>query len=265
MDSVLGQDYPDLEYIVIDGGSSDGTVAIIEHRAERLAYWVSEPDEGQTDAICKGFGRATGDVLAWLNADDCYLPGALAQIAAAFEADPEADIVYGYCDLVDEAGRAIMTRRDIDFDHWQALFGVGPILQPEAFVRRRMVDRVGPPRRDLHMIMDKEWWLRMSAAGARFKRIDRKIVAFRVHPDATSSKLYDVAVAENHDLRRRYWTRFRPRNPAIERVAVFALLQYFRLVRQVRLIRTYGRPMLTLPALKHRAPVAEKRKLSHSA
>ena len=86
--SVLGQDYPAIEYIVIDGGSTDGSVAILERYADQLAYWVSEPDAGQADAINKGFAKATGKYVAWLNSDDVYLPGAVATAVAALEEKP---------------------------------------------------------------------------------------------------------------------------------------------------------------------------------
>jgi glycosyltransferase involved in cell wall biosynthesis len=89
IESVLGQDYPNLEYIVIDGGSDDGSLAVIQEYADRLAYWESIPDKGQTDAINKGFSRATGKYIAWLNSDDIYRPGAVAEAVAYLEAHPE--------------------------------------------------------------------------------------------------------------------------------------------------------------------------------
>ncbi|WP_322508462.1 glycosyltransferase family 2 protein, partial [Anaerolinea sp.] len=105
--SVLHQDYPHIEYIVVDGGSTDGSVDIIRRYADRLAWWVSEPDRGQTDAINKGFAHAHGEILAWLNSDDTYQPGAVRAAVEALEKHPEAAMVYGDAHYIDENGRVI--------------------------------------------------------------------------------------------------------------------------------------------------------------
>ncbi|GAI25881.1 unnamed protein product, partial [marine sediment metagenome] len=104
MCSVLGQDYPRIEYTICDGGSTDGSVDIMRRHADRLAWWCSEEDKGQADAINKGFERSHGEILAWLNSDDLYIPGALSFVAEYFAAYPEVDVIYGDIDRIDENG-----------------------------------------------------------------------------------------------------------------------------------------------------------------
>src|SRR5512134_129792 len=106
--SVIEQDYPNLEYIIIDGGSTDESVEIIRKYEKHLAYWVSEPDRGQSHAINKGFDRATGEIFGWLNSDDWYVPGALKAVAEAFAANPEAGAVVGAGEMVDEEGKLVL-------------------------------------------------------------------------------------------------------------------------------------------------------------
>src|SRR3989337_3125219 len=105
--SVLGQDYPHLEYIIVDGGSSDGSGEIIQRYSDRLAWWISEPDQGQTDAINKGFSRAKGEIFAWLNSDDTYLPGAVSEAVSFLSSHPEVGMVYGDANLIDDSGKVI--------------------------------------------------------------------------------------------------------------------------------------------------------------
>ena len=102
--SVLSQDYPQIEYMIVDGGSTDGSVEIIKRYEDQLAWWVSERDQGQTDAINKGFARATGDILAWLNSDDTYEPGAVSAAVKYLQEHPEVGMVYGDCNYIDENG-----------------------------------------------------------------------------------------------------------------------------------------------------------------
>ena len=105
--SVLDQDYPNIEYIIVDGGSTDGSAEIIHGFSDRLAWWVSEKDHGQTDAINKGFARAKGEILAWLNSDDTYQPHAIAEAVGLLRDRPEVGLVYGDANFIDENGRVI--------------------------------------------------------------------------------------------------------------------------------------------------------------
>jgi glycosyltransferase involved in cell wall biosynthesis len=160
--SVLEQDYPSLEYIVVDGGSTDGSVEIIRRYADRLAYWVSEPDRGQSDALNKGFARSHGDVIAWLNSDDLYLPGAVRGAVEAFRARTGLGLVYGDCDVIDERGEFVEAYPSRPFSLANTLRGHPPIAQPAAFFSREAWRRVGPLRTDLHYCMDLDLWMRIA-------------------------------------------------------------------------------------------------------
>ncbi len=131
--SVLSQEYPKLEYLIVDGGSTDNSLEIIRKYADQLAWWVSEPDQGQTDAINKGFSHAKGQVLAWLNSDDSYLPGAVSSAVTCLQAYPEAAMVYGDANLVDEDGQILgrFPSRQTDLAH--LLRGSVHIPQQAAF------------------------------------------------------------------------------------------------------------------------------------
>ena len=142
--SVLDQDYPRIEYILVDGGSTDGSREIIERYAGRLAWWVSEPDRGQTDAINKGFAHAHGEVLAWLNSDDTYLPGAVTQAVASLQAHPAAGMVYGDANLIDEAGDVIGKFPARQTDYRRLRRGYVHIPQQASFFRADLWRQVGP-------------------------------------------------------------------------------------------------------------------------
>jgi glycosyltransferase involved in cell wall biosynthesis len=185
--SVLVQGYPNLEYMVFDGGSTDGSVDIIRKYADGLAYWVSEPDGGQADAINKGFRRATGDILAWLNSDDTYLPGALRQAVESLSLHPEHDLVYANCDYVDASGQRLQTVAVWDFVPRRILTGIPLVLQPASFFRRRAVDRVGLLEESLRYLMDHDFYVRMVLASLTFYRVDQVWAHFRWHPASKST------------------------------------------------------------------------------
>lgn len=178
--SVLDQGYPDLEYIVIDGGSTDGSVEIIRRYADRLAYWVSEKDNGQSEAINKGLARATGEILAWINSDDTYLPGAFEAQAGYLCAYPEVDVVYGDCVYTTADGQLLQNAYGRPFSLTELLRFTIP-YQPTLFMRRTAIERAGLLDPAYHYAMDSEYWLRLHAAGARFAYHPQLVATYRLH------------------------------------------------------------------------------------
>jgi glycosyltransferase involved in cell wall biosynthesis len=163
--SVLNQDYPDLEYIIIDGGSSDQSIEVLRRYEKHFAFWVSEPDKGQSDALNKGFRRATGDLAVWLNADDFFLPGAFAAVAAAYQQNPDASFYFGDGWRADETGSLIsrmFPERGVLWKSDALLYGLDYILQPATFISRRRLAEIGYIDAGLHYGMDWDLWLRLS-------------------------------------------------------------------------------------------------------
>jgi glycosyltransferase involved in cell wall biosynthesis len=203
--SVLDQGYPNFEYIIIDGGSTDGSVEIIRKFEDRIAYWVSEKDRGQAHAINKGIQRATGDIIAYLNSDDYYLAGTLMRVAEHFDRHPDVDLVHGRCRIVDEHGVKIderkgsITRYDEILDLWDVWWKERNFVQPEVFWTKRIADKIGPFREDLFWVMDYDYWLRILRARCSVRFIDAELAAFRLQsnqksrqPGRTSDELLRV-------------------------------------------------------------------------
>ena len=185
--SVLDQDYPNLEYIIIDGKSTDESVSIIQKYAPRLAHWVSELDRGQADALNKGFARATGDIVAWVNSDDFYYPGAIAAAVAAFHDNPDLGLVYGRGNRVNEQGERISEfEATRPFDLEALVEGIDYILQPTTFMRRQALRDVGPLDRGMHYAFDWDLWIRL---GKRFpvKMLDSVLAASREYAATKTS------------------------------------------------------------------------------
>ncbi len=182
MDSVLTQDIPGMEYVVMDGGSSDGSVELIKDYSERLTAWCSEKDRGQADAVNKGAACTTGEVIGWLNSDDLYLSGA-ARKALEFLADhPDVDAVYGDVLSIDGEGNLINVMR---FDQYTAedLMTFRVISQPGVFFRRSAWERAGGLDLSYSYLLDHHLWLRMSAEG-KFAYLKEPLAAARFHADA---------------------------------------------------------------------------------
>jgi glycosyltransferase involved in cell wall biosynthesis len=179
--SVLEQDYPRLEYIIVDGGSTDGSVEIIQRYADRLAWWVSEKDKGQTDAINKGFARAQGDIFAWLNSDDTYNPGAVSAAVKVLTEHPEVGLVYSDCNYVDEEGRVIGQFRAAQTDYLRLRQGYVHIPQQTMFFRAKYWQELGPLDPSFYFAMDYDLWTRI-ARQAPLKYVQGQSWAnFRIH------------------------------------------------------------------------------------
>ncbi|MDF1525548.1 MAG: glycosyltransferase family 2 protein [bacterium] len=181
--SIHNQDYPNLEHIVIDGGSTDGSVDIIRKYERRLAYWHTLPDRGQSDAINQGAGKATGACMTWINSDDLLLPGALYKMARAFMDDPETDLVYGDQVEVDVDDRVTKRVHTIDFDIRDFIYEINIIIhQQSALWRTDLFHRIGGLKL-YRYAMDYDLFYRMHAAGANSRRIPDFLSAFRVHSE----------------------------------------------------------------------------------
>lgn len=225
--SVLEQGYPDLEYLVMDGGSTDGTLAILERYRDRLTY-VSERDRGQAHAINKGLARATGDVLAWLNSDDLYLPDTLATVARLFAGRPDIDVVYGDIIIIDSDGEPLLYRPEIDFDYTILLYGTNYVYQPAVFWRRRATEAAGLLDESLRYALDWEYFLRMARVGMRFWHAPQYLAGFRWHAAAKSSQDMAGWRQEIQAVRARYTADLGRLSPLRDR----AMNLYARLKRQ---------------------------------
>jgi hypothetical protein len=180
--SVLDQDYTPIEYLVVDGASTDGSPEIIRRYADRLAWWVSERDAGQAEAINKGLRRAKGEIVAWLNSDDLYLPGAVAQAAAALGADSSLGMVFGDAVTIDSQG-GVLNR--LSFGDWglAELLRFRIICQPAVFMRRAVLEQAGPLDPGYHFMLDHHLWLRLARL-APVRHIPAVWAAARYHPGA---------------------------------------------------------------------------------
>lgn len=184
--SVLNQDYPQIEYIIIDGGSTDGSVEIIQRYADRLAGWVSEPDRGQTDAINKGFARARGDILAWINSDDTYEPHAIAEAAAYLQTHPDVGLVYGDARLIDAAGNELGRFPARQTNYEKLLTGYVHIPQQASFFRGDLWRRLGPLDPTFFFAMDYDLWVRIAKV-APIRYYPRLWANFRLHQTGKTS------------------------------------------------------------------------------
>lgn len=169
------------EYFVVDGGSDDSSASIIKKYERNIDWWVSERDQGQTDAIKKGFARATGDVLAWINSDDIYLPNALEAVQLEFDRNPQIDILTGYMIHIDAKSLVTKLCRIPAPNALLLKCGFVYVTQPSTFFRRSLYERVGGLDDFFHCAMDADLWCRFYRAKPVWKTIPRYLVGFRGH------------------------------------------------------------------------------------
>ncbi len=228
-----------LEHIVIDGGSTDGTLDILRQQGEAIR-WVSEPDEGQADALNKGIAMATGDVIGWLNSDDTYQPGCLATVADVFGAEPDTQWLYGKVRVIDPRDREIRkwitAYKNARMRRWSfaKLLVENWISQMGVFWRRSAGQTLGPFRTDLHYCMDYDFWLRL---GQRWpgRFVDEYLAAFRWYPASKSGAGFGAQFAEQYAVAAKIadgghrLTMLRHRVNCWKIVAVYTLTKWLRL------------------------------------
>lgn len=185
--SVLGQDYPRIEYLLVDGASTDRSVEIIKKYAGSLAWWVSEKDRGQGDAINKGLARANGEIAAWLNSDDYYLPGAVSSAVNVFKENPDALLVYGNMRAVDENGQTLNVLKYRQYS-LEDLLCFQIIGQPAVFFRREAFENAGKLDISFHYMLDHHLWIRIARQGT-ILHVPRVWAAARFHPQAKNRQL----------------------------------------------------------------------------
>jgi glycosyltransferase involved in cell wall biosynthesis len=200
--SVLEQNYSALEYIVVDGGSQDTSVDVIQRHAAQLAYWVSEPDAGQTDALAKGFARSHGEIMGWLCSDDLLLPGALETVGRYFQSHPDVDWVFGDAIWIDGQGLPIRPKREMPWSRTVFLFDHNYLAQPSVFWRRRLFDKVGGLNRSLNLAMDSDLWLRFARCTSP-RHLPTYLSCMRFYPEQKTRALRPAGRAEDDRLRRR--------------------------------------------------------------
>jgi glycosyltransferase involved in cell wall biosynthesis len=205
LESVQLQNYTHHEHLIIDGESTDGTIALLKDltSGQELTNvkWISEPDTGQSEALNKGFRLAKGEIIGWLNSDDRYRPCCFEQIARAFAENPEIDIFYGDYVVVDESGKGLRVKREIEFSEFILLYHrVLYIPTTATFFRRRVFEENNWLEEKLHYAMDLEFFIRLSARGYRFKHIPEILADFRLHPGSKSCSATDKHRIEHQQV-----------------------------------------------------------------
>jgi glycosyltransferase involved in cell wall biosynthesis len=201
--SILLQRYPYLEYIVMDGGSTDGSVEIIKKYEEHLAYWTSEKDAGAADAIRKGFERATGPILAYLNSDDIYLPGALHCLVNQL-CKTEADVVYGNTYWIDQESNVVAERRQTPFSRLAYFYGGADLQQPATLWTNRIYKIVGGMDASFCCAFDTDLFARFASEGGKFSHIRSLVAGSRIQSNQKTHLLFETSNRETAKIRARH-------------------------------------------------------------
>jgi len=235
IESVLTQDYPFIEYIVIDGQSTDNTVSILKEYDKRIT-WISEADKGQTDAINKGIRKSKGDIIAYLNSDDIYLPNTISRIVKEFKASPDVDFVYGDFHAIDSNGDLLCRMKTIPFDPNILLYDANFISQPASFYRRRLFDKIGLFDDKLQFLMDYEFFLRAAKRKVEFRLLRHYLSAIRYHSDCKTLTGQEPWAEERRNLKKIY-ARKKAQHPSAMKILsiIYRIKRYALLISRGKL------------------------------
>lgn len=209
LESVVSQNYPNLELIVMDGGSTDGSVDVIKRFEPYLTHFHSGPDDGQTDALAKGFALSTGELQCWLNSDDMHSPTTLFEVAQWFFDHPKMDVVYGNTCWLDLSGKCIKVQKEIPFSRFLWIYTYNYIPCMSTFWRREIYDHVGGLDIDFNLAMDADLFFRMAEAG-RIGHARRIWSSMYSYPEQKNKRLRAESDEEDLKIRLRYWPSFPP-------------------------------------------------------
>lgn len=202
--SVLNQNYPNMEYIIIDGGSTDGSVEIIKKYEKYLAYWVSEKDNGQSDALNKGFRRCKGEILAYINSDDMYLPGSFFKVVKAFKTKTRINLIFGNVIHIDANDNLIGECRFTKFDFDTLIFEGGNLHQPATFWTREIYNKVGGFNPKYKFCMDFDFFCRIGEEKGNLIHTREYLATFRIYEKSKSSTIVNVGNMEHEEIVKRY-------------------------------------------------------------
>jgi glycosyltransferase involved in cell wall biosynthesis len=205
LSSVLHQQHPSVETIVIDGGSTDGSVDIIRQFEAGLTHWVSEPDQGQTDALIKGFALSSGDIQCWLNSDDLFTADTFAAVARGFADNPDVDVIFGDSEWIDVNGTCLKHQREMPFNRFIWLNTYNYLPGMSVFWRREMFQKVGGLDPRFQLAMDSDLWIRFADAGARFMHVRRVWSRMRFYAAQKNQRLRHISNEEDRWIRSRYY------------------------------------------------------------
>lgn len=202
--SVIRQDYDNFEYFIIDGGSSDSTIDIIKKYEKQIDYWISERDRGQTDAINKGFRKASGDIVCWINSDDLLMPGTLKEVASFFEKNKDTDFLNGYTMRIDKESNILFTHFILPQKLFYARHGLYYVSQPAMFWKRELLERIGYLNETFHAEMDKEFLIRVLLNKCKIGHLKKILGAIRIHENTKTAQNGEIWTKDEFKLKQMY-------------------------------------------------------------
>lgn len=235
IETIKNQDYDNIEHIIIDGKSTDNTIDILKSYGESIT-WVSENDKGQTDAINKGLKLANGEIVAYLNSDDIYLPGTISHIVNLFNSNPDVEFIYGDFHAIDAESKIIDKIKTIPFDSNVLLYDANFISQPSSFYRKTLIDKIGLFDDKLHYLMDYEFFLRAAKRKINFMLTKRYLSAIRYHGNCKTLTGSEPWAEERRALKKLY-SRHHTQHASAQKIlkVIYRIKRYFHLILRGRL------------------------------